>query len=33
LSDFLRHHPLVATHTSETEERGGKAVTVVELRP
>ena len=32
LSDFLRTHPLVAAHTSEAEERGGKAVTVVELR-
>ena len=32
LSDFLRTHPLVATHTPEAEERGGKAVTVVELR-
>ena len=33
LSDFLRTHPLVAAHTSEAPERGGKAVTVVELRP
>jgi len=32
LSDFLRSHPLVLTHQSEAEERGGKAVTVVELR-
>jgi len=32
LNDFLRTHPLVATHASEAEERGGKAVTVVELR-
>jgi DNA mismatch repair protein MutS2 len=32
LSDFLRAHPLVSTHTSEAEERGGKAITVVELR-
>lgn len=32
LSDFLRTHPLVAAHTAEAEERGGKAVTVVELR-
>jgi DNA mismatch repair protein MutS2 len=32
LSDFLRTHPLVAAHNSEAEERGGKAVTVVELR-
>src|SRR5262249_36623059 len=33
LSEFLRTHPLVAAHTSEAPERGGKAVTVVELRP
>jgi len=32
LNDFLRTHPLVAAHASEAEERGGKAVTVVELR-
>ena len=32
LSEFLRSHPLVAAHTAEIEERGGKAVTVVELR-
>jgi DNA mismatch repair protein MutS2 len=32
LSDFLRTHPLVAAHSAEAEERGGKAVTVVELR-
>jgi len=32
LSEFLRHHPLVAAHSSESEERGGKAITVVELR-
>lgn len=32
LSEFLRSHPLVAAHTSESEERGGRAVTVVELR-
>lgn len=32
LSDFLRTHPLVAAHNAEAEERGGKAVTVVELR-
>ncbi len=32
LSEFLRAHPLVASHASEAEERGGKAVTVVELR-
>ena len=32
LSEFLRSHPLVAAHSSESEERGGKAITVVELR-
>jgi DNA mismatch repair protein MutS2 len=32
LSEFLRTHPLVAAHTAEVEERGGKAITVVELR-
>jgi DNA mismatch repair protein MutS2 len=32
LSHFLAKHPLVNTQTFETEERGGKAVTVVELR-
>jgi DNA mismatch repair protein MutS2 len=32
LGEFLRTHPLVSTHTTETEERGGKAITVVELR-
>jgi DNA mismatch repair protein MutS2 len=32
LGDFLRTHPLVANHTAEAEERGGKAITVVELR-
>jgi DNA mismatch repair protein MutS2 len=32
LGDFLRSHPLVANHTAEAEERGGKAITVVELR-
>jgi DNA mismatch repair protein MutS2 len=32
LGEFLRTHPLVATHAAEAEERGGKAVTVVELR-
>jgi len=32
LADFLRTHPLVANHTAEAEERGGKAITVVELR-
>jgi len=33
LSTFLRSHPLVARHASESEERGGNAITVVELRP
>lgn len=32
LGDFLKAHPLVARQSFETEERGGKAVTVVELR-
>jgi DNA mismatch repair protein MutS2 len=32
LGEFLRAHPLVARHLAETEERGGKAITVVELR-
>jgi DNA mismatch repair protein MutS2 len=32
LGEFLRAHPLVARHTAEAEERGGKAITVVELR-
>jgi DNA mismatch repair protein MutS2 len=32
LGEFLRTHPLVAKHGAEAEERGGKAVTVVELR-
>ncbi len=32
LGEFLSTHPLVATHSFETEERGGKAITVVELR-
>jgi DNA mismatch repair protein MutS2 len=32
LSEFLRSHPLVAKHGNEEEERGGKAITVVELR-
>ena len=32
LGDFLRTHPLVASHVTEAEERGGKAITVVELR-
>jgi DNA mismatch repair protein MutS2 len=32
LGEFLRTHPLVASTGFETEEHGGKAVTVVELR-
>jgi DNA mismatch repair protein MutS2 len=32
LGEFLRTHPLVANHGAEAEERGGKAITVVELR-
>ena len=32
LGEFLRTHPLVASHSPEAEERGGKAITVVELR-
>jgi DNA mismatch repair protein MutS2 len=32
LSEFLRTHPLVARHSAELEERGGKAITLVELR-
>ena len=32
LSQFLSTHPLVSKQAFETEERGGKAVTVVELR-
>jgi DNA mismatch repair protein MutS2 len=32
LAQFLSSHPLVDSQAFETEERGGKAVTVVELR-
>jgi DNA mismatch repair protein MutS2 len=32
LGDFLKSHPLVAKQSFEAEDRGGKAVTVVELR-
>jgi DNA mismatch repair protein MutS2 len=32
LSTFLAHHPLVQRHGPEADDRGGKAVTVVELR-
>jgi DNA mismatch repair protein MutS2 len=32
IGEFLRTHPLVAKHCAEAEERGGKAITVVDLR-
>jgi DNA mismatch repair protein MutS2 len=32
LGEFLRTHPLVRSHAAEAEERGGKAITVVDLR-
>jgi DNA mismatch repair protein MutS2 len=32
LGQFLKTHPLVANQSFESEERGGKAITVVELR-
>jgi len=32
LGDFLRSHPLVERTTFESEEHGGKAITVVDLR-
>jgi DNA mismatch repair protein MutS2 len=32
LAEFLNSHPLVARQSFEAEERGGKAITVVELR-
>jgi DNA mismatch repair protein MutS2 len=32
LGEFLSTHPLVEKHGFETEERGGKAITVVDLR-
>jgi len=32
LGEFLKSHPLVERASFETEERGGKAITVVELR-
>jgi DNA mismatch repair protein MutS2 len=32
LREFLSTHPLVEKHAFETEERGGKAITVVDLR-
>ncbi len=33
LAQFLAKHPLVERQSFETEEHGGKAVTIVELRP
>jgi DNA mismatch repair protein MutS2 len=33
LGEFLKTHPLVESTAFETEERGGKAITVVDLRP
>jgi DNA mismatch repair protein MutS2 len=32
ISQFLSSHPLVEKHSFETEERGGKAITLVELQ-
>jgi DNA mismatch repair protein MutS2 len=32
LGEFLRTHPLVANHASEADDRGGKAITIVDLR-
>ena len=32
IGEFLSSHPLVEKHSFETEERGGKAITIVELR-
>jgi DNA mismatch repair protein MutS2 len=32
LGEFLKRHPLVASQSFESEDRGGKAITVVELR-
>jgi DNA mismatch repair protein MutS2 len=32
LAQFLSSHPLVQSQSFESEERGGKAITVVELR-
>jgi DNA mismatch repair protein MutS2 len=32
LAQFLSSHPLVANVASEAEDRGGKAITIVELR-
>jgi DNA mismatch repair protein MutS2 len=32
IGEFLSSHPLVEKHSFENEERGGKAITLVELR-
>ena len=32
IGTFLASHPLVEKHSFETEERGGKAITIVELQ-
>jgi DNA mismatch repair protein MutS2 len=32
LAQFLKTHPLVARHSFEADDRGGKAITIVELR-
>jgi DNA mismatch repair protein MutS2 len=32
LAEFLKSHPLVARTAFETEEHGGRAITVVELQ-
>jgi DNA mismatch repair protein MutS2 len=32
IGEFLASHPLVEKHSFETEERGGKAITIVELQ-
>ena len=32
IGTFLASHPLVERHSFETEERGGKAITIVELQ-
>jgi len=33
LGEFLKTHPLVEKTEFESEEHGGKAITVVDLRP
>ncbi len=32
IGEFLASHPLVEKHSFETEEHGGKAITIVELQ-